>query len=121
MAEKAEEFNFGVDWDRYMSPRYKALLIENTILNVNVGIINQGEEKEFTLENSPLVYNYIITYSTTNDFSTYSTLNTTLFVAKIAGLYHQYPDIIWLKDEDMKLHIENYNHHTICGSIKFMK
>lgn len=120
MAEKAEEFNFGVNWD--LDKVLKHLLVENTTLNVKQGIVSEGEEKEFTPEDSPLVYNYIITYSTTNDFSIYSTLNSTLYVSKIAGLCYGYENIyIWMTDESLKQHIEDYNHYTICGPIKFLK
>ena len=118
-AEKAEEFNF-TDWFKTNS-----FLIEYARLNIPKGTINQGEEKEYTLENSPMVYNYVITYSTTNDFSTYSTLNSTLYASKVAGLYMGTSSLstnlwdMWFKDNGMEKHIDNYNHLTICGLVQF--
>lgn len=133
LAEKAEEFNFYTygnnKLDTYESSKScKFFLIQfDRTFKIKRGVVNQGEEKNYIVENSPLVYNYVITYSTVNDFSTYSTLNSTLYVSKIIGTDSKVksPSSLywkrWGTDEGMSGYIENYNHNTICGPILFTK
>ena len=134
LGEKAEEFCF-LD----MQFPIDAFCLDYMNMNIKRGIVNQGEEKEYSKENSPLVYDYAITYSTTNDFSTYSILSSTLYVNKVIGLsinntftetaidsgYNQGGCNamwkMWGTDDGMENNIENYTHNTICGPIQFAK
>lgn len=125
LAEKAEEFNY-VDWLSYIRDAH---CLEVTKLRIPKGTVNQGEERKYVLEESPIVYNYVITYSTVNDFSSYSTLNSTLYASKVAGLHtgtssvalRSLWDLMWATEEGMEKYIGNYNHHTICGPVQFKK
>lgn len=134
LAEKAEEFSFDIFWPFYARDAYGLENIKG--MSIRRGFVNQGQEKVFTPDNSPLVFNYVITYSTTNDFSTYSTLNSTLYASKVIGMsFHTFTPgtfgggnglgmdrmwKMWRSDEGMEKYIENYNHHTICGPIEFL-
>lgn len=126
LAERAEEFCYGVEWNTVFMNNFA---FESTKLRIPKGTVNQGEEKEYIQANSPIVYDYVITYSTANDFSTYSTLNTTLYASKIAGLDMGTSvfgfDSMWFKvfgsDEGMEKFIDNYSHSTICGLVQLKK
>lgn len=48
--------------------------------------VKKGEVVEFGIDNSPRKYKYFITYSTSPDFKTYSSLNASLYVRYIFGV-----------------------------------
>lgn len=47
--------------------------------------IKKGQYKEFGADNSPHKYSYFITYSTSPDFATYSSVNAKLYIKYIVG------------------------------------
>jgi len=49
------------------------------------GIVTKGEVKTYAEVESPWKWKYLITYSTENDFKTYSVLNANLYVHQIIG------------------------------------
>ena len=49
------------------------------------GFIKKGQINSYTEDTTPYTNRYIITYSTTQDFSTYSTLNTKVYARYIVG------------------------------------
>ena len=126
LAERAEEFCYSVDW---LTVQQDFFAYEKNTLRIPKGSVNQGAEIEYTLENSPIKYDYVITYSTANDFSTYSTLHPTLYASKVVGLhfgtsvfgFQSLWSNMWVSDEGMGKFIENYTHSTICGLVQFKK
>lgn len=50
----------------------------------------QGEVKQYTVNNSPSVYNYTITYSTKSDFLQYSQIRPTIYLANVYGIDFSY-------------------------------
>ena len=66
-----------------------SLKLDCKILPLNLGSVKMGEERKFTIENTPYTANYHLVYSTKEDFSTYSVLSPTLYINKIIGLKNQ--------------------------------
>ena len=52
--------------------------------------IKKGQYKEYNADNSPCKYKYFITYSTSPNFNTYSSVNANLYVKYVVGEYLKY-------------------------------
>lgn len=78
------------------------------------GIVNNGQVKTFGEDELPWKQEYYITYSTEEDFSTYSTLSVELFIHEIIGV---------TVDRDLKniRYIEGANDHTLNKFIYLAK
>lgn len=80
----------------------KEIIEEGEWFRVSVpkGTVAQGEVKHYTFENSPLVYDYTITYSTKSDFSQYSQLRYSMYLANLYGLDGSYYWWGWEKTKE---------------------
>lgn len=94
--ESAEEFRIHT-WEK-----------GNSNIGLKRGIINKGNVRIFKENELNWKREYIITYSTEEDFSTYSSINAELFIHEIIG------NSIWRTDPDK--HITGINEYTIQGN-----
>ena len=90
-------------------------------LPLNLGSVKMGEERKFTIENTPYTANYHLVYSTKEDFSTYSVLSPTLYINKIIGLKNQLTLRGWFYEDNLKEIIQNFGDYTIVGPILLKK
>ena len=82
-----------------------------------VGYVKMGEERKFTIENTPYTANYHLVYSTKENFSTYSVLSPTLYINKIIGLKNQLTLREWCNEDNLKEIILYFGEYTIAGLI----
>lgn len=74
------------------------------------GLVERGEMKTYSENDSPLKIEYIVTYSTEEDFSTYSTVNADLFLHEIIGCSGQ----AWAFAHER---IQDFNEYTLMGTV----
>lgn len=82
------------------------------------GEIKVGETKVYDENDSPISIKYIITYSNSENFSTYSTMKVDLFIHEIIGTSKTIPEFILYGNKANK-YIENLDSYTIYGSAFF--
>lgn len=78
------------------------------------GIVNNGQIKTFGEDELPWKQEYYITYSTEEDFSTYSTLNVELYIHEIIGGGDE-------EDKKNFRYIEGANDHTLNNHISLAR
>lgn len=97
-------------WDNYKGNKWKQISeAENFRIEPKKGERFFKEECiEYTAENSPCKYRYYITYSTSSDFKTYSSVNANLYARYIVakGVYTNYIKNNWSSEKYMN---ECYN------------
>ena len=80
------------------------------------GIVNNGQIKTFREDELPWKQEYYITYSTEEDFNTYSTLNVELYIHEIIGGAG-----IWGESKKNFRYIEGANEYTLNSYIFLTK
>lgn len=123
LLNQGEEFFFSVSepmiQDRNIA---NSLKLDCKTLPLNlVGYVKMGEERKFTIENTPYTANYHFVYSTKEDFSTYSVLSPTLYLNKIIGLKNQLTLREWCNEDNLKKIILYFGEYTIAGPIILKK
>ena len=98
-----------------------SLKLDCKTLPLNLGSVKMGEERKFTIENTPYTANYHLVYSTKEDFSTYSVLSPTLYINKIIGLKNQLTLREWCNEDNLKEIIQYFGEYTIAGPILLKK
>ena len=98
-----------------------SLKLDCKTLPLNLGSVKMGEERKFTIENTPYTANYHLVYSTKEDFSTYSVLSPTLYINKIIGLKNQLTLREWCNEDNLKEIIQYFGEYTIAGPIILKK
>lgn len=91
------------------------------ILPLKLDPLKMGEERRFTIENSPYTANYHLVYSTKEDFSTYIVLSPTLYINKIIGLNNHLDLKQWCNEDKLKDIVLNFGEYTIVGPILLKK
>lgn len=114
-AEKGEEFIYG----NRIQGKYNSFAIEYRPSHIKKGEVKLGETKRYSLEESPIVYNYTFTYSTDPSFAEYSTLTPTLYLKELHG--HGATTGIYLtKDASQPIEdLPDMDAYTIFGNIIF--
>ena len=120
LLNQGEEFCFSetMSRDRNIANSIK---LDCKTLPLNLGSVKMGEERKFTIENTPYTANYHLVYSTKEDFSTYSVLSPTLYINKIIGLKNQLTLRGWFYEDNLKEIIQNFGDYTIVGPILLKK
>lgn len=116
---RGEELYFGYSWpdkEIWGGIQYQQHSIAKDI-------VREGEVLNFSFAESPLVLEYIFTYSNVPDFSTYSVVKSNLYMRSLLGyeysrtyIYNSWLNIKW----NIKPFIENfsgYDENTILGPI----
>lgn len=83
-------------------------------LGLKRGIVKRGESITFSENNSPYKREYLITYSTDEYFSSYSTLKAEIYLHQIFGVFAYY-----FKPEDK--YIDGIDENTIVGRYELKK
>lgn len=75
-------------WDNYKGNKWKQIseAEDFTIVQKEEERLNKEHCVEYTAENSPYKYRYFITYSTSSDFKTYSSVNANLYTKYVIGV-----------------------------------
>ena len=120
LLNQGEEFFFSepMSQDRNIA---NSLKLDCKTLPLNLGPVKMGEERKFTIENTPYTANYHLVYSTKEDFSTYSVLSPTLYINKIIGLKNQLTLREWCNEDNLKEIIQYFGEYTIAGPIILKK
>ena len=120
LLNQGEEFFFSepMSQDRNIA---NSLKLDYKTLPLNLGSVKMGEERKFTIENTPYTANYHLVYSTKEDFSTYSVLSPTLYINKIIGLKNQLTLREWCNEDNLKEIIQYFGEYTIAGPIILKK
>ncbi|MBQ0057792.1 MAG: hypothetical protein KBT20_09065 [Bacteroidales bacterium] len=115
--ETAEWFLFGNQKDDGIQPK-------GTQLELTRGFIKDGETRYFDTSDTPYSIAYEITYSTEENFSTYSTLSARLYIGQIIGVASVYWWASDVKDKgqlNISRALADYSQKTICGPILFAR
>lgn len=87
------------------------------------GIVSENEILEYSYENSPLVLDYVFTYSDVLDFSTYTMVKSNLFLKELIGFKNM--DGGWLNVKYNSTpnvsRFDGYDENTILGPIIIRK
>lgn len=120
LLNQGEEFFFSepMSQDRNIA---NSLKLDCKTLPLNLGSVKMGEERKFTIENTPYTANYHLVYSTKEDFSTYSVLSPTLYINKIIGLRKDLFLHEWCDENALKAIVNDFGDHTIVGPILLSK
>ena len=120
LLNQGEEFFFSepMSQDRNIA---NSLKLDYKTLPLNLGSVKMGEERKFTIENTPYTANYHLVYSTKEDFSTYSVLSPTLYINKIIGLRKDLFLHEWCDENALKAIVNDFGDHTIVGPILLCK
>lgn len=120
LLNQGEEFFFSepMSQDRNIA---NSLKLDYKTLPLNLGYVKMGEERKFTIENTPYTANYHLVYSTKEDFSTYSVLSPTLYINKIIGLRKDLFLHEWCDENALKAIVNDFGDHTIVGPILLSK
>ena len=120
LINQGEEFFFSEPMirDRNIA---NSLKLDCKTLPLNLGSVKMGEERQFTIENTPYAANYHLVYSTKEDFSTYSVLSPTLYINKIIGLRKDLFLYEWCDENALKAIVNDFGDHTIVGPIILKK
>lgn len=97
--------------------------------NIKKGEVTKGDVINYEPENSAIKYQYVITYSTKQDFTTYSNLKAELYLKQLLGYYDTFNLSfagLWIEGWRAVPYIatkmiSGYDNFTICGPIKFEK
>ena len=120
LLNQGEEFFFSepMSQDRNIA---NSLKLDCKTLPLNLGSVKMGEERKFTIENTPYTANYHLVYSTKENFSTYSVLSPTLYINKIIGLRKDLFLHEWCDENALKAIVNDFGDHTIVGPILLSK
>ena len=120
LLNQGEEFFFS-EYDSHDRPVANSFKLDCKTLPLNIGPVKMGEERKFTIDNSPYTANYHLVYSTKEDFSTYSVLSPTLYINKIIGLRKDLHLSEWCHENALKAIVNDFGDHTIVGPILLNK
>ena len=120
LLNQGEEFFFSEPMSRDRNFA-NSLKLDCKTLPLNIGSVKMGEERKFTIENTPYTANYHLVYSTKEDFSTYSVLSPTLYINKIIGLRKYLILNEWCDENALKAIVNDFGDHTIVGPIILKK
>lgn len=116
LINQGEEFFFSVSEPMIQNRNIaNSLKLDCKTLPLNIGSVKMGEERQFTIENTPYTANYHLVYSTKEDFSTYSVLSPTLYINKIIGLRKDLFLYEWCDENALKAIVNDFGDHTIVG------
>lgn len=91
-----------------------------------------GEEHKYTTENTPSLRKYFITYSKDENFSEYSTIQATVYIAKAIGakkmkhknylstFSYDFP-YYYVPEKEAKKYLTNYHSHLLWRDVKYKK
>lgn len=125
LTSKGEEFCFR-DFSRSLADRNKYhLLLDFWDIHLKRGIVNKNDEVSYFEGNTPFKIDYVITYSTSSNFESYTYLTCSLFAKKIVG----YETSSWrsgdnycffgLEMTQFKKDFNNFEDQTIYGPVSF--
>lgn len=128
-----KQIEFGNDGYRYVDQAEKFLYLDSSELPISSNI-NTGQILEYDESNSPLKFNYTITYSTNQEFTETGTMNFSIYVMQVIGT-HLWNRLLFkpTSDEEKESygdksfyqlsHLDKYlnlNEHNIIGAF-FLK
>ena len=120
LLNQGEEFFFS-EYDSHDRPVANSFKLDCKTLPLNIGPVKMGEERKFTIDNSPYTANYHLVYSAKEDFSEYSVLSPTLYINKIIGLRKDLYLREWCHENALKAIVNDFGDHTIVGPILLNK
>lgn len=118
LLNQGEEFFFSKTNELHIA---NSFVLDCKVLPLQLGSVKMGEERQFSIDNSPYTANYHLVYSTKEDFSTYSVLSPMLYINKIIGLRKKLYLSEWCDEDKLKAIVNDFGEHTIVGPILLNK